>query len=160
MLCKHGNNWCKGIAGSDDQQCTRCFSAAVFSRTLAAQPTGPLPGPLTPPAPKMRSMAPWSTVGTFKNPQGEALARLWESHYMLNGSPSPANWSDHGTAAWDELARELESMGKALPLSMHDGSSPTPATFEAIMERLLAMDEPVRQKAYTLLNASGCKINR
>ncbi len=46
--------------------------------------------------------------------------------------------------------------------AMHDEASPSSSslTFDALMERLLAMDEPVRQRAYILLHASGCKINR
>ena len=82
MLCKYGHPWCKGIAGSDDQQCSRCFSLAVFSRSMAPK-----------------------------------------------------------------------------PIAMAIKASSAPTTFETIMERLLAMDEPAKQKAYTLLYNAGCRIH-
>jgi len=89
MLCKHGHNWCKGIAGSDDKQCTRCYAVAVFN-----------------------------------------------------------------TATVKSLA--------ALANSQHNAIEPSPTllSFDSLMERLLAMDSTTRQRAYTLLHASGCKINR
>lgn len=47
-----------------------------------------------------------------------------------------------------------------LGLNTESKGSATALQFEPLMEQLLAMDEPLRKKAYQLLYNSGCRIGR